>query len=209
VPGRPLVPCPYGIRRRRQHLSKASGRGWGSAGRPNGLKVLRPLRLSSSLGFLPHSRRQPHPVGRMRRSLRQVRPLRPLPPGGRLVRRRSPVRRPGFSLGPVLDPRPGLPSVRALQRLRALGPQRPLRSVRRRRPANLARRPRDPSARASRRGVRPLPKAEHLFRQSPLLLDRKPAGLPDLPLLPRGCRDRRCSPPVRLRSRYRARRRTQ
>ena len=38
VPGRPLVPYPYGIRRRRQHLNKASGRGWGLAGRPNGLK---------------------------------------------------------------------------------------------------------------------------------------------------------------------------
>jgi hypothetical protein len=184
---------------------------------PDGLKVPRQLRLPSSLGFLPHSRRQPHPVKRMCRSLRRVRPLRP---GGRLVRRRRPVQRPGFSLGPVRDLSPGfslgpvrdlspgLPSVRALQRLRAWRPQDPLKSVRRRRPANLARRRRDPSARASRPAVRPLPKAEHLFRRSPLLLDRKPACLPDLPPLPPGCRDRRCSPPVRLQSRYRARRRT-
>ena len=73
--GRRQVPYPYGIRRRRQHLNKASGRGWGLEGRPSGLRATWLLRLSSSLGFLPRSRRLPHPVGS---DLRQVRPLRPL-----------------------------------------------------------------------------------------------------------------------------------
>ena len=94
--GRPLVPYPYGIRRRQQHLKKASGRGWGLEGKPSGQRATRQLRLPSSLGFRRRSRRLPHPVGS---DLRQVRPLRA---GSALVRRCSRARRPGLSLGPVL-----------------------------------------------------------------------------------------------------------
>jgi hypothetical protein len=216
----PQVPYLCGIRRRRQHLNMASGRGWASDGKLNGPRAPRPLRLPSSFGFLPRSRRLPRPVRRMRRSLRQVRPLRA---GSRLVRRRSRAQRLELSLGPVLELSPGVPSVRALQRRRVWRPQRLPRSVRRRLPANLARRRRDPYARASRPAVRPLSRAEHLFRQSLLLLDRKracPLDRPlllldrkracplDRPLLPRGCRGRRCSLQLRSRSQYRARRGT-
>ena len=164
------------------------------------------LRLSSSRGFLQRSRRLPHPVAS---DLRQVRPLRPLRLGGSLVRLCSRARRLGLSLEPVRDLSPGPPSVRALQRLRAWRPQRPPRSVRRRRPASLAPRPRDPSALASRLPVRPMSKAERPVRRSPLLPDRNRACPPDRPLLPRGCRGRRCNLQLRVHSQHRARRRTQ
>jgi hypothetical protein len=110
--GRPLVRYPFGIRRSHQHLNKASGRGWGLVGRPSGLRAMRLLRLHSNLEFLPRSRRQPHPVGRMRRPRRYVRALRPV---SRLVRRRS------HSRGRRLEPRLGIslrhPRLRVLQRL--------------------------------------------------------------------------------------------
>ena len=209
--GRRQVPYPYGIRRRQQYIKKASGRGWGLEGKPSGQRATRQLRLPSSLGFRRRSRRLPHPVGS---DLRQVRPLRAF---SGLVRRCSRARRPGLSLGPVLvlslgpvlDLSPGVPSFQALQRLRVWRPRRPPRFVRRRLPGRLAQPPRDPSAQASRPAVRPLPKAEHLFPQSPLPPDRKRACPPDRPLLPRGCRGRPCSLLLRLQSRYRARRATQ
>ncbi len=209
--GRRQVPYPYGIHRRQQHLKKASGRGWVLEGKPSGQRATRQLRLPSSLGFRPRSRRLPHPVGS---DPRQVRPLRA---GSGVVRRCSRARRPGpslepvlgLSLGPVLDLSPGVPSFRALQRLRVWRRRRPPRFVRRRLPGSLAHPPWDPYAQASRPVVRPLPKAEHLFPQSPLPPDRKRACPPDRPLLPRGCRGRRCSLLLRLQSRYRARRATQ
>ena len=128
---RPLVPYPYGIRRRRQHLNKASGRGWGLVGRPSCLRTMWQLHLRSNLGFLPCSLRQPHLVGRMRRLRSHVRVLRP---GSRLVRRcsRGPLeRRLGASLEHLL--------LRALQRQPVWRLQQRLRSVRRRQPDSLAR----------------------------------------------------------------------
>jgi hypothetical protein len=112
VRGQPLVRYPFGIRRSRQHLNKASGRGSGLVGRPSGLRAMRLLRLHSNLEFLPRSRRQPHPVGRMRRPRRSVGALRPV---SRLLRRRS------HSRGRRLEPRLGIslrhPRLRVLQRL--------------------------------------------------------------------------------------------
>ena len=133
---RPLVQYRYGIRRRLQHLNKASGRGWGLVGRPSGLRATRQRHLRSNLGFLPRSRRQPHPVCRIRRLCSRVRVLRP---GSRLVRRcsRGPLeRRLGASLEHLL--------VRPLQRPPVWRPQQRLRFVRRHQPDSLARRPLSP-----------------------------------------------------------------
>ena len=97
VHSRALGPYPYGIRRRRQHPSNPSWPVWGSAERPSRLRQTRLLRqpsssLSNSNPRGPsRSRRQPHPVGRPRRLLRQVQSLRP---DRRLVRQFSSARRP-------------------------------------------------------------------------------------------------------------------
>jgi hypothetical protein len=77
IHSRSLGPYPYGIRRRLQHPSNPFGADWGLAGRPSILRQTRLLRLSSSnRGPLSRSRRQPHPVGRLGRLLRQVQSLR-------------------------------------------------------------------------------------------------------------------------------------
>jgi hypothetical protein len=77
IHSRPLGPYPYGIRRRLQHPSNPFGADWGLAGRPSLLRQTRLLRLSNSnRGPLSRSRRQPHPVGRLGRLLRQVQSLR-------------------------------------------------------------------------------------------------------------------------------------
>ena len=190
--GRPLVPYPCGIRRRRQHLNKASGRGWGLVGRPSCLRTMWQLRLRSNLGFLPCSRRQPHPVGRMRRLRSHVRVLRP---GSRLVRRcsRGPLeRRLGASLEHLL--------LRALQRQPVWRLQQRLRSVRRRQPGSLAR-PLSPAVLAGPPAVRPPAPADQLVLRSLLPEDHKRACPPHRPLLRRGRRVRRCSHQLRRQSR--------
>ena len=148
--------------------------------------------LRSNLGFLPRSRRQPHPVGRMRRVCSHVRVLRP---GSRLVRRcsRGPLeRRLGASLEHLL--------LRALQRLPVWRPQQRLRSVRRRRPDSLAR-PLSPAALAGPPAVRPPAPADQLVLRSLLPEDHKRACPPHRPLLRRGRRVRRCSHQLRRQSR--------
>jgi hypothetical protein len=213
VRGQPQVRYPFGIRRRHQHLNKASGRGWGLVGRPSGLTAMWQRRLRSNLEFLPPSRRQPHPVGRMRRLRRHVRALRPV---SRLVRRCSRGRR--------LEPRLGISlrhlRLRVLQRLLLWWLQPPPRPVSRRqqdiparhqqRPAVLANRPdsleRHPLYQpvlGSRPAVRP--PVDQLVPRPPLLPDRKRVRPPDRPLLPQGRRARRCSHRRRCQSRYRGR----
>ena len=190
---RPLVQYRYGIRRRLQHLNKASGRGWGLVGRPSGLRAMRQRHLRSNLGFLPRSRRQPHPVCRMRRLRSHVRVLRP---GSRLVRRcsRGPLeRRLGASLEHLL--------LRPLQRPPVWRPQQRLRSVRRHQPDSLARRPLSPVALAGRPAVRPPAPADQLVLRSLLPEDHRHACPPGRPLLRRGRQVRRCSHQLRRQSR--------
>ena len=195
---RPLVQYRYGIRRRLQDLNKASGRGWGLVGRPSGLRAMRQRHLRSNLGFLPRSRRQPHPVGRMRRVCSHVRVLRP---GSRLVRRcsRGPLeRRLAASLEHLL--------LRALQRLPVWRPQQRLRSVRRRRPDSLAlARPLSPVALAGPPAVRPPAPVDQLVLRSLLPEDNRHACPPGRPLLRRGRRVRRCSHQLQRQSRRRNR----
>jgi hypothetical protein len=69
----PLGPYLCGIRRLLQHRNNPSGGASGLAGRPSLLRRTRLLRLSNSnLGRPSRSRREPHPVARPRRLLRQV-----------------------------------------------------------------------------------------------------------------------------------------
>lgn len=192
MPGRLRVQYPFGIRRRLQHRRNPSGRGSGLDGRPSGLRTMWRRRLHSNLEFLPASRHQPHPVGRMRRPRRPVRVLR----GSRPVRRcsRGPrlERRLGASLEHLLRP--------VLQRLRLWWPQPPPRPVSRRQPDSLARH-RDPAVRASP-AVRPPSRADQLVPPS-LLPDRKHGCPLDRPLLPRGRPVRRCSHQLRRQCRQR------
>jgi hypothetical protein len=194
--GRPLVRYPFGIRRRLQHRRSRSGRGSGLDGRPSGLRTMWRRRLRSNLGFLPRSRRQPHPAGRMCRPRRPVRVLRQ---GSRVVRRcsRGPrlERRLRASLEQLLLP--------ALQLLLAWWPQPPPRPVSRRQPDSQACH-RDPAVRASP-AVRSPSRADQLV--PPSLLPNRKRGCPlDHPLLPRGRRVRRCSHQLRHQCRQRARR---
>jgi hypothetical protein len=167
--------------------------------------LLRLLRLPSNLGFLPRSRRQPHPVRRMRRPRRPVRSLRP---GSRLISLCSRARPLRLSLEPQLGHSRALRPVPALPRLQVWQPQPPRRSVVRSRQADSLAQPRDPAAQTSPLAVHPPPRAEYLLRQSPPRPARKPVCPPRRPLLPRGCQGRRCSPRLRFQSLHRARIRT-
>jgi hypothetical protein len=210
VRGQPLVRDPFGIRRRHQHLNKASGRGWGLVGRQSGLRAMRLLRLHSNLGFLPPSRRRPHPVGGMRRLRRHVRALRPV---SRLVRPCSRGRR----LEPRLVISLGHPRLRVLQRLLLWWLQQPPRPVNRRQPDIPARHQQRPAVLANRPdslerhqlyqpvlGSRPAvrPPVDQLVPRPRLLPDRKRVRPPDRPLLPHGRRVRRCSRRRRCQCRY-------
>jgi hypothetical protein len=94
---RPLGPYRCGIRRLLQHRSNLSGGAWGLAGRPSLLRHTRLLRLfSSNSGRPSRSRREPHPVARHRRLLRQVQSHRQ---DRRRVRRSSSARCLETSLG--------------------------------------------------------------------------------------------------------------
>ena len=93
----PLGPYLCGIRRLLQHRNNPSGGAWGLAGRPSLLRRTRLLRLSSSNPGRPsRSRREPHPVARPRRLLRQVQSHRQ---DRRRVRRSSSARCLKTSLG--------------------------------------------------------------------------------------------------------------
>jgi hypothetical protein len=192
VRGRPLVQYPFGIRRRLQRRRSPSGRGSGLDERPSGLRTMWRRRLHSNLGFLPRSRRQPLPVGRMPHPRR---PVRVVQPGSRVVRR--------CSRGPPLERRLRVSLEQllpALQRLLLWWPQPPPRPVSRRQPDSPAHH-RHPAVLASP-AVRLPSRADQLV-PPPLLPDRKRGFPSDRPLLPRGRRARRCSHRLRRQGRQR------